>query len=86
MNNGEKVKLGKVEQKMDDFYVNNESEHSAIRRAIRDLKENDLAHIIKKIDGLGDRYAAKWVEKIVYGGLAGGSLYFIYKLIDLLEK
>lgn len=33
-------------------------------------------------DRLSERYSSKWVEKFIYGLIAAGSVYFLYRLID----
>ena len=48
-----------------------------------DLDLTEIKNLLK--DALIEK-ANKWVEKFVYALIVGGSLYFIYKLIDLLDK
>lgn len=54
-------------------------------------KKNEDAHlrIEEKLDALpaklSEQFSSKWVEKFIYGLIAGGSLYFLYQIIELLR-
>ena len=66
MNNTLKERVSKMEQGLED---------------LKEKVDEGFSRLEKKLDCLNQQYAAKWVEKFIYGLISGGALYFIYEMI-----